>query len=385
MCDHVAIEESDARDLRVAPVRRVLVLNAGSSSFKWSLLDAGSERTVEEGEESWQPGSAGGPRGAIATLLARLPDLDAVGHRVVHGGPDFRQAVVITPTVRDAIEAISELAPLHNPRALAGIDAVTATRPDLPQVAAFDTAFHHTLPPAAATYAVPRDWTIRYGLRRYGFHGLSVAYAVRRTHELLGRLPARLVVCHLGNGSSVSAVADGRSVDTSMGFTPLEGVVMGTRSGSIDPGLVLFLLTKRGMSVADLDHALNSASGLLGVSGISSDLRQILASMASGNPEARLAYDVLVHSLVRTIGAMAAVLGGLEALVFTGGIGEHSPDVRLDVAASLGYLGLRLDAAANTARQDDTDIATPGARVRVLVLEAREDLTVLAEVKRLLS
>lgn len=361
------------------------MLNAGSSSFKWSLLEAEGEQKVEEGEESWQPGNAGGPREAIAALLARLPDVDAAGHRVVHGGPDFRQAVVVTPQVRAAIAALTELAPLHNPRALAGIDAVIAARPRLPQVAAFDTAFHHTMPPAAVTYAVPRAWTIQYGLRRYGFHGLSVAYAVRRTRELLGWLPARLVVCHLGNGSSVTAVADGRSVDTSMGFTPLEGVVMGTRSGSIDPGLVLFLLTKRGMSVDDLDRALNANSGLLGISGISSDLRQILASMAAGHPEARLAYDILVHTLVRAIGSMAAVLGGLEVLVFTGGIGEHSPDVRRDVAASLGYLGLRLDTVASATRQDDADIAAPDARVRVLVLTAREDLTVLAEVKRLLA
>jgi acetate kinase len=255
----------------------------------------------------------------------------------------------------------------------------------VPQVAAFDTAFHHTIPDAAALYPLPRDWTDRYKLRRYGFHGLSVSYAVRRCSELLGALPRKLVVCHLGAGCSVTAVADGRSVDTSMGFTPLEGMMMATRSGSIDPGLLLYLLNRQGMEAQALDTALNQRSGVLGVSGISADFRTVQEQVVAGSAAARLAYDMFVHSLVRTIGAMAGVLGGLDALVFTGGIGEHSATVRADVTAVLAYLGVAVDARANKGRSDDTDIAARGARVRVPVITAREDLTILADVRRLLG
>ena len=283
-----------------------------------------------------------------------------------------------------AIAELSELAPLHNPAALAGIDAARERFPAAPQVAAFDTAFHATLPDHAATYPLPREWTERWGLRRFGFHGLSVQYAVGRAAELLGDAPPRLVVCHLGAGCSVTAVHAGRSIDTSMGFTPLEGLMMARRSGSVDPGLLLYLLA-RGIQPGELDQALNERSGLLGVSGVSADMRKVLSAEAAGDPRARLAVDLFVHRLVATIGGMIPGLGGLDALIFTGGIGEHSAVVRARAAARLSYLGLALDVAANDAAAGDGALSTPDSLVRVLVISAREDLSVLAEVKRVLG
>ena len=309
--------------------------------------------------------------------------MDAVGHRVVHGGTTFREAVVVDAQVRADIAALAALAPLHNPAALAGIDAVARAFPSLRQVAAFDTAFHTTIPDAAAIYPLPRAWTEAWGLRRFGFHGLSVQYAVRRSRELLGALPPRLVVCHLGAGCSVTAVAEGRSVDTSMGFTPLERLMMACRSGSIDPGLLLYLLEHRAVALQELDDALNERAGLLGVSGISADLRAVMAAADAGDRWAALAYAMFVHRLIAMVGAMVAVLGGIDALVFTGGIGEHSPRVRQAVAVALGYAGLRLDAARNAAPRGDSDVAAPGSAVRGLVVAAREDLTILDEVRRL--
>jgi len=363
---------------------RVLVLNAGSSSLKWSVLDVATEAVAVQGTESWAEQDPGRHAAEVRAVLRRLPAVDAVGHRVVHGGATFREAVVVDAGVRTAIAELAALAPLHNPAALAGIDAVAEAWPALPQVAAFDTAFHATMPEAAALYPVPWDWTQRWGLRRFGFHGLSVMYAVRRARALVGEVPRRLVVCHLGAGCSVTAVQEGRSVDTSMGFTPLEGVMMATRSGSLDPGLLLYLL-QQGVPVADLDAALNDRSGLLGVSGVAGDLRAVLAAADGGGERARLAYAMFIHGLVRMVGAMVAVLGGLDALIFTGGIGEHSPRVRHDVAAAFASAGLRLDAAANEAPAGDVDVAPSDAAVRVLVVAAREDLAVLWEVKRLLE
>jgi acetate kinase len=363
---------------------RVLVLNAGSSSLKWSVLDAATEAVAVQGTESWAEQDPGRHAAEARAVLRRLPAVDAVGHRVVHGGATFRAAVVVDAGVRTAIAELAALAPLHNPAALAGIDAVAEASPALPQVAAFDTAFHATMPEVAALYPVPWDWTQRWGLRRFGFHGLSVMYAVRRARGLLGEVPPRLVVCHLGAGCSVTAVQEGRSIDTSMGFTPLEGVMMATRSGSLDPGLLLYL-QRQGVSVADLDDALNDRSGLLGVSGVAGDLRAVLAAADGGDERARLAYAMFIHGLVRMVGAMVAVLGGVDALIFTGGIGEHSPRVRRDVAAAFASAGLRLDAAANEAPTGDVDVAPGDAAVRVLVVAAREDLAVLWEVKRLLE
>ena len=363
---------------------RVLVLNAGSSSLKWSVLDAATDLVEVQGADSWAEHDPGRHAAAVRAVLQRLPAVDAVGHRVVHGGATFREAVVVDAGVRTAIAELAALAPLHNPAALAGIDAVAEAWPALPQVAAFDTAFHATIPEAAALYPVPWDWTRRFGLRRFGFHGLSVMYAVGRAQGLLGEVPRRLVVCHLGAGCSVTAVLEGQSVDTSMGFTPLEGVMMATRSGSLDPGLLLYLLQHQGVSVADLDDALNDRSGLLGVWGVAGDLRAVLAAVDGGDERARLAYAMFIHGLVRMVGAMVAVLGGVDALIFTGGIGEHSPRVRREVAMAFAYAGLKLDEPSNEAPVGDADVAASDSSVRVLVIAAREDLAVLGEVRRLL-
>ena len=252
--------------------------------------------------------------------------------------------------MREEITRLAELAPLHNPAAVAGIDAAQARFPGVPQVAAFDTAFHASMPQVAATYPIPWEWTTRWDLRRFGFHGLSVEYSVRRARELLGRAPPRLVVCHLGAGCSLTAVADGRSISTSMGFTPLEGVMMARRSGSIDPGLLLFLLSRRGMDPAALDRGLNEQSGLLGVSGISADMRQVLAAAEAGQERAVLARDLFVHRLIACVGAMVAVLRGVDALVFTGGIGEHSASIRAAACEAFGYVGLRLERRLESCR-----------------------------------
>ncbi|MBO0880492.1 MAG: acetate/propionate family kinase, partial [Mycobacterium sp.] len=304
--------------------RSVLIMNTGSSSLKWVVLDASSEVIEQQGEAHWQ-GTAGGQHHAeLSAALGEVSGVEAVGHRVVHGGLSFRDPVLIDDGVHDEIARLAALAPLHNPAALAGIDAARERFPTIPQVAAFDTAFHRNMPEAAAVYAVPWEWTIRWQLRRFGFHGLSVEYAVDRTRQILGDVPDRLVVCHLGAGCSVTALARGKSIDTSMGFTPLEGTMMVQRSGSVDPGMLLHLLTREGVQPTDLDRVLNAESGLLGVSGISADMRDVLAAASAGNVRARLARDLFVHRLVQTIGGMIAALQGLDALVFTAGIGEHS-------------------------------------------------------------
>jgi acetate kinase len=366
-------------------VRSVLILNAGSSSLKWVVLDAASEAMQTQGSASWEGTEGGRHVAEVERALAGLAAVDAVGHRVVHGGERFRQAVQIDDDVRSGIAELGALAPLHNPAALAGIDAGRARFPDVPQVAAFDTSFHATMPDEAARYPLPWDWSERWGLRRFGFHGLSVQYAVGRVAELLAHAPGRIVVCHLGAGCSVTAVADGRSVDTSMGFTPLEGIMMARRSGSVDPGLLLHLLGQQGMSVADLDHGLNERAGLQGVSGVSADLRAVLAAEEAGDHRCRLAVGMFVHRLVAAIAGMTGVLGGLDALVFTGGIGEHSAVIRTRAAAPLAYLGLRLDPMANVSAVGDADIAAPDSRVRVLVVGAREDLAIVREVRRVLA
>jgi acetate kinase len=310
-----------------------------------------------------------------------------VGHRVVHGGSKFRDAVVIDDRVRTEIERLADLAPLHNPAALAGIDAAMVRLPGVPHVAAFDTAFHAGMPEAANVYPVPWEWSTRWELRRFGFHGLSVSYAVARAGELLGRLPRRLVVCHLGAGCSITALNDGHSVDTSMGFTPLEGLMMAQRSGSVDPGLLLYLQTRKQVTPAEMERALNERSGLLGVSGVSADLRQVLAAAQAGNHRAQLARDIFIHRLVSCIGGMVAVLHGLDALVFTAGIGEHSAPIRAAVCGAFDHLGLDLDLALNddAAVATDRDLARAGSSVRILVIAAREDLSILRQVIRVLD
>jgi len=310
--------------------------------------------------------------------------LRAVAHRVVHGGSRYTAAVRITPEVKQRVAELAELAPLHNPASLEVMQVVEELLPGVPQVAAFDTAFHATLPEPARTYAVPRRWTREWAVRRFGFHGLSHSYCAARAAVMMAGKNLRLIIAHLGNGASVCAVRDGVSVDTSMGFTPQEGLVMGTRSGSIDPGILIYLLRHKGMDVEKLDHALSFESGLLGVSGVSADMRQVLAALRE-NPDARLAIDVYIHRLRQTIGAMAATLGGVDGLVFTGGIGEHAWQIREWACQNLGHLGLQLEPAANAACKPDADVSSAASQARILVIATNEDLTILRETKQLFS
>ena len=362
---------------------RILVVNAGSSSLKLRVLAPGD---IVDGAADLPA-----PRGVtdapeLEDAIRSLGAVDVVGHRIVHGGTAFSGPVRIDAGVVRRLEALTDLAPLHQPKSLAALAAVTAVLPDVPAVACFDTAFHATLPPAAFTYALPPEWRKRWELRRYGFHGLSHAYASRRAAEMLGRAPQglRIVSCHLGAGASLAAVLDGRSVDTTMGFTPLDGLVMATRSGSVDPGLVLWLAEHAGMPPAELAATLERRSGLLGLAG-TADMREIVAGAAAGRPEARLALDVYVHRLRGAIATMAASLGGLDALVFTGGVGERAPVVRTLVADGLGFLGVALDQGSNEAGAEDREIGADGARVRTLVIAAREDLEIAHEVRRVQS
>jgi acetate kinase len=366
------------------PMPRVLILNAGSSTLKWGVLDASTRAVSASGTTTWSADNSSAQASALGSTLQDLAGIDAVGHRVVHGGTRFSRAVLIDPEVQAAIQDLAPLAPLHNPAALAGIKATERLLPGVPQVAAFDTAFHSTMPPAAAIYPLPWEWTERWGLRRLGFHGLSVQYAVQRATEMLGSLPARLVVCHLGAGCSITAVAMGRSVDTTMGFTPLEGLMMAVRSGSVDPGLLLYLLRDEHVGVQELEATLDGRSGLLGTSGISADLRAIIEAAQAGHERAQLAIDMFVHRVIGAVGGMIGILGGIDALIFTGGIGEHSPLIRQRVTDSFGYFGLRLDPGPNAAVSSDADIASSESAARVLVISAREDLAILTEVTRLL-
>jgi acetate kinase len=376
---------------------RILVVNAGSSSLKLTLLacaddDHGMDTTIATRELD-APRAQVDPEELREALDAGLGEADAVGHRIVHGGERFREAVAIDADVERELRALVELAPLHQPKSLAALDAVREALPRLPAVACFDTAFHATLPAAASTYAIPREWRERWGLRRYGFHGLSHAWVARRAPQLLGRDAAglRIVSCHLGAGASLCAIADGASRDTTMGFTPLEGLAMATRSGSVDPGMLLWLMQHERLSAHELADALEHRSGLLGLSG-SADMREVLAraeahegATADGASErAQLALDVYIHRLRAGVAAMAAALGGLNALVFTGGVGEHSAAVRERAAAGLSFLGVELDRARNDIAQGDTEIGADGATARTLVVTAREDLEIARQVRSVL-
>jgi len=356
---------------------RVLTVNTGSSSIKLRLLGGDDELL---GEHEAEAGGDGVDGGALAAALGQLGGADAVAHRLVHGGARDAPARVDDALLRELRELVP-LAPLHQPKALAAIDAVARARPGLTGVACFDTAFHAGLPAEAATYALPADLRERYGLRRYGFHGLSHAYAARRATELLGLGPgARIVVCHLGAGASLAAVRDGASRDTTMGFTPLEGIVMATRSGSVDPGLVLWLVDQ-GIAPRELHEALERRSGLLGLAG-TADMRELLAR---DDDDARLALSVYLHRLAASVAAMAAALGGLDALVFTGGVGERAAAVRAGAAERLEFLGVALDAGANDAASGDADVGTAGARVRAAVVAAREDVEMARQTRELLA
>jgi acetate kinase len=346
---------------------RVLVVNAGSSSLKVDLVEDGRAVASYRG------------------LPDRAPDVDAVGHRIVHGGPDLVDPVVIDDGVERRLRELVQLAPLHQPKSLAGVDAARRLLPGVPHVACFDTAFHATLPPAAATFALPAEWRRRWGVRRYGFHGLSHAWAAGRARALTGA--RRVVTCHLGAGASLAAVLDGRSVDTTMGFTPLDGLVMATRSGAVDPGLLLWLEEHEGLRPREVADALEHSSGLLALAG-TADMREILAR---DDPDARLAVDVYLHRLAAGIAAMTAALGGLDAVVFTGGVGERADVVRWGTAARLAHLGVAIDGQRNAdavladPEAPDADVTAGGAPVRTLVVRSREDLQIAAGVEQVLA
>lgn len=363
------------------PRRNVLVVNAGSSSLKLRVLGEDDTVLAETTVERWSGGDETRP---LVSFLSGAPSVHAVGHRVVHGGSTFTGATAIDDDMRARLRALTGLAPLHQPRALAGIDTARKLLPDVPQVACFDTAFHTTMPAAATTYAVPASWRRRWDLRRYGFHGLSHAYASRRATDLAGKLGARVVSCHLGSGASLAAVANGQSVDTTMGFTPLAGLVMATRSGDVDPGLLLWL-QHAGLSLDDLEDGLEHHSGLAGLSEIGGDLRDVRKAAENGDEHAVLALQVYVHRLRQGIAAMAASLGGIDLLVFTGGVGEHDAVLRADTTAGLAFLGVDLDVKRNAAAEEDSRISRNASDVEVWVVEAREDVEIAAQTRSLLN
>ena len=404
----------------------VLVLNSGSSSVKFALLHPGSgQRTLsglaekvgtaeavlhlrrDQGDPVTEPLDDGSAKAVISRILDYLPvdpepepdpdqgpagcagaALAGVGHRVVHGGARFTASVLVDDEVMAAIGSVSPLAPLHNPANLAGIEAVRAVRPDLPQVAVFDTAFHQSMPPQAYRYAIPEEWYAQYGVRRYGFHGTSHRFVSERATELLGRPPGELclVTAHLGNGCSLAAVRGGVSVDTTMGLTPLEGLVMGTRSGDVDPGVFGYLAEAAGLTTGQVTDALNTASGLAGLSGVGNDMRTVVAAAAGGDERAGLALEVFVHRLAKAVAGMVVGLGRLDALVFTGGIGEHSAEVRGRVLARLGFLGLAEDPSANAehGRATGGRISLDGPAA-ALVVPTDEELMIARDAARLIA
>lgn len=394
---------------------KILVLNSGSSSQKACLYEIGETlpdhppACLWEGRIEWGGDSAAitvknsegvvqkeqltvtSREQAIRHLLRTLvsgnvhainsaTDIDAVGHRVVHGGPHFEDPIVVTPQVYSAIADVSEFAPLHIRAELEGMKIIENIRGDVPQMAVFDTGFHRQMPRSAAIYPGPYEW-FESGIRRYGFHGINHQYCAERAAQMLGAdvKALRIVSCHLGNGCSVTAIRDGQSIDTTMGFTPLEGLMMGTRSGSVDPGILTYLVRQGQMDWQGIDKVLNEKSGLLGVSGLSSDMRDILTGIQQGHKRAKLAFDIYVHRLRAAIGGMTAVLGGVDAVVFTAGVGENSPEVRAAACSGLEFLGLRLDCKTNARPSLDQEISTADSSVRILVIRAEEDWAIAKE------
>jgi acetate kinase len=313
-------------------------------------------------------------------VIGQADEIDLVGHRVVHGGQVYQQSCWITPEVKAAIAQLANFAPVHNPVNLEGIEAIEQILGKVPQIAVFDTAFHAQMPAAAFVYPVPYEWS-EQGIRRYGFHGISHQYCAHRAAQLLGQdlQNLRLITCHLGNGCSLAAIRQGQSIDTTMGFTPLEGLMMGSRSGSIDPGILIHQLRQGNCTVDQIDDLLNRHSGLLGISGVSNDMRQIEPAIAAGNARAQLALDVYIHRLRSQIGAMIASLGGLDGLIFTAGVGENSASIRAAACESFAFLGLHLDPTKNSAHPVDQDIATADSTVRVLVIHTQEDWAIACE------
>jgi acetate kinase len=400
---------------------KILVLNSGSSSQKSALFDIQKDVPADpvpplwEGKLEWD-----GSHEALAvrsskaekihaeaevraedhwlsvekmlqnlwsgpTAVLNTPaEVSVVGHRIVHGGSKLSEPTAVTKEVKQAISEVSSIAPLHNKPGLQGIELIEKLLPKTLQIAVFDTGFHHNLPIEAQVYPGPYEWYER-GIRRYGFHGINHQYCAHRTAQLLGRdiSSLKIISCHLGNGCSLAAIDGGRSVDTTMGFTPLEGLMMGTRSGSIDPGILTFLMRSEHPNEQQIDAVLNHQSGLLGISAVSSDMRDILKAAGNGNGRAKLAFQIFIHRLQAGIGAMAASLGGLDVLVFTAGIGENSAEVRQSACSKLEFLGIQLDDSANSVPLPDQDISSPTSRVRVLVIRAQEDWAIAKECVRL--
>ena len=385
----------------------VLVINCGSSSLKFQLINSESEAVLAkglcerigiDGRLTYQP--AGGEKNvsekampthteAIQFVIDALTDADtgvvksldeigAVGHRVVHGGEKFAKSVVVTPEVKAAIAECNDLAPLHNPANLIGIEACESLMPGTPQVVVFDTAFHQTMPEKAYMYGLPYEYYEKYKVRRYGFHGTSHSFVSKRVAEIVGKPynATKTIVCHLGNGASVSAVLNGESVDTSMGLTPLEGLVMGTRSGDIDPAIMEFIAKK---DIAGIMNVLNKKSGVEGVSGVSSDFRDLEAAAKAGNKRAELAIDVFAYRVAKYVGAYTAAMNGVDNIVFTAGIGENCALVRTKVCSYLGYLGITIDEEANGKRGEEIVISTPDSKVKVLVVPTNEELAIARE------
>jgi acetate kinase len=400
---------------------KILVLNSGSSSQKSAMYEISGTLPAQPPTPAWQAKiewdgdqaeiHVENSRGANlrhrlkvesrhqaieellcsawsgnASVISAPSEIDVVGHRVVHGGKEFEQPVLITPEVKSRIARMAVFAPLHNRAELEGIEIIEKQLGNVPQVAVFDTGFHAHLPDAAAVYPGPYEW-LAQGIRRYGFHGINHQYCAERAPQLLNRdlSSLKLVTCHLGNGCSLAAIRDGRSVDTTMGFTPLDGLMMGTRSGSLDPGILTFLMREENSTAQQLDDLLNKKSGLLGISGISGDMRQIVSSMKAGSPRAKLAFEMFVHHLQSGIGSMMTILGGIDALVFTAGIGENSPELRAAVCANLTFLDLRLDAAKNARSPLDQDISLASSTVRVLIIRAQEDWAIARDCWRFAS
>ncbi|MCM1451191.1 MAG: acetate kinase [Clostridium sp.] len=388
---------------------KILVLNCGSSSVKYKLIDTADEKTLAEGGVE-KIGLDGGflkfkkadgtkeiielgltdHKGAVKAVLDLLtsPDngvigsydeIDAVGHRVVHGAEKFNKSVLITPEVIEQVKACYDLAPLHNPANITGIEAIEAVLPKVPQVAVFDTAFHQTMPPKSFMYPLPYKYYLEDGVRRYGFHGTSHRYVSQRACEILGVdiKDKRIITCHVGNGGSITAVYEGKSIDTSMGLTPTEGLMMGTRVGDVDPGALTYLMLKHNLSATELQKLINKESGVLGVSEISSDMREIEQAIAAGNENAKLALDMYELRITKYIGAYAAEMGGVDIIVFTGGVGENQTGTRTNVCKPLGFMGVEIDAEANAgARGVEAVISTPESKVTVMVVPTDEELVI---------
>ncbi len=396
---------------------KILVLNCGSSSVKYKLIDTATDAVLAEGgvEKIGLPDGflkykkADGSKavielgqtdhnGSVKAILNLLTDpvegcissydeIDAVGHRVVHGAEKFSESMLITDEVKDMIKQCYDIAPLHNPANMTGIDAITALMPGTPQVAVFDTAFHQTMPAKSFMYALPYKYYKEDGVRRYGFHGTSHRYVSQRVCEFLGVDPKgqKIITCHIGNGGSITAVVDGKSIDTSIGLTPTEGLMMGTRVGDVDPGALVYIMLKHNLSAADLQKIINKESGMLGISGISSDMREIEAAVNNGDERATLGLDMYQQRILKYIGAYAAEMGGVDIIVFTGGVGENQCSLRRDVCAPLAFMGVEIDPVANEVRGEEKVISTPASKVKVVVIPTDEELMIARDTEAIVK